>query len=141
MSMSTNDRGRFDALDLGHEEALRQLAMAYPEATEDHPWGECAFKVRKKVFLFASLSDNGLGVSVKLPHGAEEALLLPFTEATGYGLGKHGWVSARFALGKRPPLSILAGWIEESYRAVAPKKLVAQMDGEVPEAKAVRKKA
>ncbi len=135
--MSLSDRSRFQPVDLEHEEALRHLALAYPEATEEHPWGECAYKVKKKVFLFASLSDAGLALSVKLPHGAQEALLLPFTEPTGYGLGKHGWVSARFPLGERPPLPIIAGWIEESYRAVAPKKLVAQLD--VPDQKAASK--
>jgi len=118
----------FDSTDLEHEEELRSLAMAYPGASEDHPWGECAFKVRKKVFLFVSLTEKGLGTSVKLPSGAEEALLLPFSEPTGYGLGKHGWVSARFPLGSQPPMFILARWIEESYRSVAPKKLVLELD-------------
>ena len=126
--MTKNERGEFSTLDLAHESSLRDFAMAYPETTEDHPWGECAFKVRKKVFLFVSLTSKGLSLTVKLPRSGEEALLLPFTEATGYGLGKHGWVSAKFGLGQRPPLSIIAGWIEESYRCVAPKGLVAQLN-------------
>ena len=29
-----------------HVEALRKIALGYPETHEDHPWGECAFKVR-----------------------------------------------------------------------------------------------
>ncbi len=140
--MTKNDRSGFGKQDLAHEEELRKLAMAYPEATEDHPWGECAFKVNKKVFLFVSLSEKGLGLGVKLPEGGREALLLPFTEPTGYGLGKHGWVTASFPLGQRPPMPIIAGWIEESYRAVAPKKLVKLLDGESPAAdKGPRKKA
>jgi len=141
--MTKNDRTAVDPKDLEHEEELRQLAMAYPGASEDHPWGECAFKVHKKVFLFVSLGAKGLSLSVKLPHSAQEALLLPFTEATGYGLGRHGWVSASFGSGQRPPMPILAGWIEESYRAVAPKKLLALLDGEAaaPRASKLRKKA
>ena len=51
------------------------------------------------------------------------ALLLPFAEPTGYGLGKSGWVSARFE-GTSPPLPVLCRWIDESYRAIAPKTLV-----------------
>ena len=31
---------------------LRDLALAYPDAKEDHPWGETVVKVRKKVFAF-----------------------------------------------------------------------------------------
>jgi hypothetical protein len=52
------------------------------------------------------------------------ALMLPFTKPTGYGLGKSGWVSASFADGDDPPVEMLKEWIDESYRAQAPKKLV-----------------
>jgi hypothetical protein len=56
------------------------------------------------------------------------ALDLPFTEPTGYGLARSGWVTASFAPGERVPLGILEQWVEESYRAVAPKRLSAQLD-------------
>jgi hypothetical protein len=79
--------------------------------------------------MFVSLGAKGLTVTVKLPEAKFEALLLPFTESTGYGLGKHAWVSASFPLGQRPPMPLLAAWMQESYRAVAPKGLVAELDG------------
>jgi hypothetical protein len=69
--------------------------------------------------------DGGLGLSVKLPGSASLALALPFASPTAYGLGKSGWVTARFAPRERPPLALLKRWIDESYRAVAPKRLVA----------------
>ena len=53
----------------------------------------------------------------------EFALEYPFTQPTGYGLGKSGWVTASFAPKEKPPLDVLEAWITESYRAVAPKKL------------------
>jgi predicted DNA-binding protein (MmcQ/YjbR family) len=112
------------------EQTLRAMALDYPEAHEDHPWGECAFKVRKKVFLFMSRLDGVLGLSLKLPASHGQALKLPYTEPTGYGLGKHGWVSARFPPDSKPPLGMLRDWMDESYRAVAPKKLVSQLDHE-----------
>jgi hypothetical protein len=34
-------------------------------------------------------------------------------------------VSARFEAGVKAPIKVLQSWIDESYRAVAPKKLVA----------------
>lgn len=34
------------------ETALRAHALAYPETHEDFPWGERAWKVKKKVFVF-----------------------------------------------------------------------------------------
>ena len=108
--------------------ALKKLALAYPEATEDHPWGESAFKIRGKVFLFLSLHDGKLRATTKLPASGRYALTQPFAEPTGYGLGKSGWVTCTFAPGDDVPLDLLEDWINESYRAVAPKKVVAAMD-------------
>lgn len=107
------------------EATLRKFALAYPGAWEDHPWGETVVKVKKKVFLFLGRPDGGLSLSVKLPESATIALSLPFAAPTGYGLGKSGWVTARFEPRARPPVEVLERWIDESYRAVAPKKLVA----------------
>ena len=79
-------------------------------------------KVGKKVFVFLGMPDGDeLGLSVKLPESGPMALLLPFAQPTGYGLGKAGWVSARFGPSDDPPLGMLREWIDESYRAVAPK--------------------
>ncbi len=69
-----------------------------------------------------------IGFSVKLPESGPDALDLPFAKPTGYGLGKSGWVSATFEPKDRPPAEILKEWILESYRAVAPKKLVAELE-------------
>jgi predicted DNA-binding protein (MmcQ/YjbR family) len=38
-------------------------------------------------------------------------------------LGKSGWVSARLAKGDEVPLPLLREWIDESYEAIAPKRL------------------
>lgn len=104
---------------------LRDYAMTFPEATEDHPWGHRAIKVKGKTFVFLGGDKNEaeLSLSVKLPSSRDIALDLPFAEPTGYGLGKSGWVSARFTKVTDVPLDLLKGWIDESYRAIAPKKL------------------
>ena len=47
---------------------------------------------------------------------------------TAYGLGRSGWVTVRFQRSNRIPLALLRTWIEESYQAVAPKKLAALLD-------------
>lgn len=104
---------------------LRRLALRYPEAREEFPWGELVVKVRGRIFLFLGGSGDGLGLSLKLPSSATLALDLPFTSPTAYGLGKSGWVTARFEPDDDPPLAVLERWIEESYRAVAPKRLAA----------------
>jgi predicted DNA-binding protein (MmcQ/YjbR family) len=112
-----------------HEELLK-FALAYPGAWEDHPWGETVAKVKTKVFVFFGRpTGGGFGLSVKLPHSRTFALGLDWTEPTGYGLGKAGWVTATFPPGARPPLDVLRKWIDESYRAVAPATLVKELDG------------
>jgi predicted DNA-binding protein (MmcQ/YjbR family) len=106
---------------------LRDFALSLPEAYEEFPWGERVAKVKGKVFVFLGMSGDELGLSVKLPQSAVLALGLPFASPTGYGLGKAGWVTARFAKREKAPVDLLRSWIDESYRAVAPKKLVAAL--------------
>jgi predicted DNA-binding protein (MmcQ/YjbR family) len=119
-------------------ERLRKIALSYPDTREDHPWGESAFKVKSKVFVIANITKEGLHVTVKLPRSREFALEYLFTEPTGYGLGKAGWITAWFAPKDKPPLDILEAWVDESFRAVAPKKLLKAMDGEAVQATKVR---
>ena len=110
------------------EKELVAFAMALPEAVEEWPWGDRAFKVRKKVFTFLVCSDDALKFTAKLRDSHAEADHLPFTEAIGYGLGKAGWITARFEPGEEVPVTLLEDWMVESYRLVAPKKLVATLE-------------
>jgi predicted DNA-binding protein (MmcQ/YjbR family) len=105
------------------EASLRKFALAYPETVEEFPWGHRAMKVRGKVFVFIALDEGVLSLSVKLPHSSASALVLPFVSPTGYGLGRSGWVTARFDGEAQPPVELLEEWIDESFRAVAPKRL------------------
>lgn len=108
---------------------LRERSFRYPGAYEDHPWGESVAKVDGKVFAFFGLPDEAgryTGFTVKLPTSNEAALALPFVSPTGYGLGKSGWVTVT------PPddwpLEPFADWLDESYRAVAKKRRIAELD-------------
>ena len=58
---------------------------------------------------------------------AHFALMQPYARPTEYGLGKSGWVTARFAANDKALLPLLERWVDESYRAIAPKKLVAAL--------------
>ena len=113
------------------EHELRDYAMTYPETREDHPWGHSVIKVKGKSFVFlgGDKSAGELSVSLKLPNSRDIALDLPFTEPTGYGLGKSGWVTARFTKVADVPMDLLKTWIDESFRAIAPKKLVKALEG------------
>jgi predicted DNA-binding protein (MmcQ/YjbR family) len=111
------------------EAALRKHALAYPETHEAFPWGERVVNVKGKVFIFMYGQPKTLSVTVKLPASHDFALMFPFAERTGYGLGKSGWVTSRLAAGSTLPLELLKEWIDESYRAVAPKSLVDEIPG------------
>ena len=109
---------------------LKTFALSLPGAWEDHPWGESVAKVKTKVFAFLGReSDDGsIGLSLKLPDTGALALSLPFVTPTGYGLGKSGWISATFAKSDPLPVDMIEEWILESYRAIAPKKLVKELE-------------
>jgi predicted DNA-binding protein (MmcQ/YjbR family) len=109
------------------EAALRKIGLAFPESSEDFPWGHRALKVKGKAFVFMALEDDTLSLSVKLPDSADFALMQPFAKSTGYGLGKSGWVTASFAKKDKVPVALLGAWIKESYLAIAPKKIAAQV--------------
>jgi predicted DNA-binding protein (MmcQ/YjbR family) len=104
---------------------LREFALALPESAEDFPWGESVAKVRGKVFVFLGV-EGSTRITVKLEESHEHALSIDGAAPTGYGLGKAGWVTVPIG---DVPLDVAQDWIEESYRIVAPKRLVAQLDG------------
>ena len=123
----------------GNQGILRTFALGYPGAHEEFPWGERVVKVKGKVFVFLGREDDGLGLSVKLPQSRLMALGLPFASPTAYGLGKSGWVTVQFGPREKPPMDLMRAWIDESYRAVAPKKLVASLGSEAGAPVAKRK--
>ena len=122
-------------------EKVREFALGMPGAAEEFPWGESAFKVKGKTFVFLrDDEDEGLSFSVKLPHSRDHALTIPGSAPTHYGLGAKGWVTLRPTA--RTSFGLLAPLIEESYRAVAPKRALEELDaGPAAAPKRPRKRA
>jgi predicted DNA-binding protein (MmcQ/YjbR family) len=111
---------------------LRAYGLAFPGAHTKSPWpGHMDLAVKDKTFAYLSIEGEPLAISCKLPTSSSVALMLPFAKPTAYNLGKSGWVSAQFAEGDALPVEMLKAWIEESYRAQAPKKLAALLDAPV----------
>ena len=111
--------------------AIREFALSLPGAYEDFPWEESVAKVNKKVFCFLGVADPAqypLGMTVKIPELAALVTSMEACEPSGYGLGKAGWVTVSFAKDDCPALDVLRDWVEESYRVIAPKKLVKELD-------------
>ena len=108
--------------------ALLRYALSLPNSYEDHPWGEDVAKVGKKVFVFLGVASSaGAGMTVKLPASQPLALAQPGVVSSAYGLGKAGWVTVDFEAAGLP-LEMLRDWVDESYRAVAPKRLARPAD-------------
>jgi predicted DNA-binding protein (MmcQ/YjbR family) len=107
---------------------IRKFALSFPETREDHPWEHSAFKVKGKTFVFVAADKEGLGLSMKLEESHSRALEKPFASPTRYGLGKHGWVSARFGPKDDVPIDLLKRWIEESFYAIAPLSVLKRLE-------------
>jgi predicted DNA-binding protein (MmcQ/YjbR family) len=108
---------------------LRAFGLSLPDATEDFPWGESALRVNRKVFVFLG-PEKAAGrrrVTLKLEESNGHALSIDGAEPTGHGLGASGWVTVPL---HAPGVSVelLRDWVEESYRIVAPRRLVAELD-------------
>jgi predicted DNA-binding protein (MmcQ/YjbR family) len=106
---------------------LERIVARLPEAERvdiaewgDHP----TFRVRGKNFVFSDQAATNL--SLKLPK--EEAAAVVATDDTvepsGYGLGRHGWISLTVdARTDDDRWQQLEEWVRTSYTLVAPKKL------------------
>ena len=105
--------------------SLETFALDLPGAFRDMPWeGDVVAKVGKKIFVFFG-SGAEAAISVKLPESADHALSVDGARPTSYGLGRHGWVTV--PVDETTP-DLLQDWIEESYRTIATKRLVAELD-------------
>jgi predicted DNA-binding protein (MmcQ/YjbR family) len=114
-------------LAMDHMARLERIVSRLPEAerVDIEAWdGEPTFRVRGKNFIFADQEARGL--SVKLPKDEAAAVVAsdPGAEPTGYGLGRHGWVS--ITIGDDPDevrWQQVEEWVRTSYTLIAPKRL------------------
>ena len=111
----------------GVRDRVREFALSLPEAAEKHPWGEDVAKVRGKIFVFLG-PPGSRRMTVKLEESHAHALSIDGAERTGYGLGASGWVTVPLRA-EGVNVTLLRDWVEESYRIVAPKRLLAELDG------------
>jgi hypothetical protein len=117
-------------------ERLRQLCLALPEATERLSHGEPTWFVRgKKTFVtYANQHhDDRLGFWCAAPPGVQDELVSAEPERffrPPY-VGGRGWLGVR--------LDVAVDWdeigeiVEDAYRMVAPKTLIAELDAGGPD--------
>ncbi|PPK69091.1 putative DNA-binding protein (MmcQ/YjbR family) [Actinokineospora auranticolor] len=111
---------------------LRELCMAMPEATERISHGAPTWFVRdKKVFVMFQDNhhgDNRTGFWCAAPPGAQEELVGEDPERfyrPPY-VGHRGWLGVR--LDVSPDWAEIAEIVDQSYRLVAAKRLIAELD-------------
>ena len=116
-------------------ERLRRLCLDLPETTERLSHGEPTWFVRgKKTFATYANNhhDNRLGLWCAGQPGAQQALVATDPErffVPPY-VGHRGWLGIR--LDVPVDWSEVAALIADAYRVVAPKRLVAELDGREP---------
>ena len=98
---------------------IRTLALSFPEAYEDEPWGHPVFKVGlNRMFAGMSEQEGVLRLTVKLTAEEREvAQLLPFVSKAKY-VGRYGWITAEVA--DEESLEAALEWLRESYWLRAP---------------------
>ena len=119
---------------MGNMARLERIVARLPQAERvdvaewgDHP----TIRVNGKDFVFSDQDAHHL--TVKLPKEEAAAVVAtdPGADPSGYGLGRHGWVSVRV-----PPTAdeerwrVVEEWVRTSYTLVAPKKLARLVEAE-----------
>ena len=123
----TNDLNA-DPYDTEAIHRLREICLALPE-TEERPFGghnAPTFRINEKMYV--NCSEDGSNLIMKGAPGVQQALVSasPETYFVPKYVGHIGW----FGVNLQSDLDWdeLSELIEESYRLIAPKKLVAQLD-------------
>jgi predicted DNA-binding protein (MmcQ/YjbR family) len=106
---------------------LEHIVTELPEAERvdiaewgDHP----TFRVRGKNFVFSDIEAEHLSVKLSREEAAAVVATDPTTSPTGYGLGRHGWISLTVAPDADDERwRQITEWVCTSYTLVAPKRL------------------
>ena len=118
-------------------DAVRSFGLQLPSAFEDFPWGIPALKIAtgaKFPTVFVGLGrpdDEPPAIYLKLTSSYEEAVEVAHAVPTTMsGLGHYGRLTIPLPV---VDLERLLDWVDESYRNVAPRRLIAELDRSSPD--------
>jgi hypothetical protein len=113
---------------------LRQICLSLPEVNERLSHGAPTWFIRDKK-TFATMTDDHhgdgmLAIWCAAPEGAQQMLIEedPARFFRPAYVGHRGWLGVR--LDVAPDWDEVSAILEDAYRCVAPKKLVAELDAE-----------
>jgi predicted DNA-binding protein (MmcQ/YjbR family) len=124
---------------------MRAICLALPDTKETLTWGQPHFRVGEKIFAGCGEEKGRVVIGFKLDMDHADAIIQDPRFWRAPYVGHKGWVSM--------DANAVADWNEvrplvlESYRLIAPRRTVAQLDGGAPpaprkaRAKAARKTA
>ncbi|NYI07417.1 MmcQ/YjbR family DNA-binding protein [Allostreptomyces psammosilenae] len=110
---------------------LRRICLALPETSERVSHGSPAFFVRgKRILAYFADDPSDLALWCPAPPGVQESMVgeEPDRFFVPPYVGQHGWLGVR--LSDELDWDELAAIIEEAYRTMAPRRLVARLDAE-----------
>ena len=109
---------------------LLQIVKRLPEAVEDWPWGSIHCKVADKIFVGWGRDESGeMSIGFRTILELQSMLVAsdPRFSVAKY-VGKYGGTDMR--IGKKPDWDEIEQFIVDSYRIMAPKRLVKVLDAE-----------
>ncbi len=110
---------------------LLAIVLTLPGAYEDRPWGSVHCKVAGKIFVGWSRDDAGeMQLGFRATRELQSMLVAsdPRFSVAKY-VGQYGGTDMK--LGKRPSWDEVEQFIVGSYRLIAPKKLVKELDAKL----------
>ncbi len=110
-------------------EKLRAHAMSLPDAEEGSSCVNRAFSAGGKNFAFVGEKPGLCSVRLKLQGSLPEVSARAEDDPDGYQVGAGGWTLITFAPSKAPAIADLRRWVTESFQLLAPKKIVAKLNG------------
>jgi predicted DNA-binding protein (MmcQ/YjbR family) len=109
---------------------LRELCLGLPGAVEKEAWGDPTWRVRDRIFAMQKGNYEGGRPSLwcKAPDGAQKALVDSGADRLFVPpyVGHKGWVGVY--LDGTVDWEELSDLIEQSYRLIAPRRLVDRLD-------------
>jgi hypothetical protein len=119
-------------------ERVRTTALRLPQTEEGIACAGTAaerrtLRVGGKAFVFLGSGD----IMLKLQDSIGEATAFAEQHSDACRVGAHGWVTLTIT-NAAPATDTLLSWVNESYRLLAPKRLLAQLESPAP-AKAAAK--
>jgi predicted DNA-binding protein (MmcQ/YjbR family) len=107
---------------------LLEITLRLPGAYEDRPWGSVHCKIDEKIFVGWGRRDDGdMSVGFRVDKAFQSMLVAndPRFSIAKY-VGKHGGVDMK--LGNKPDWREVEAFIVESYRLIAKKSRVKELD-------------